>query len=161
MGDIMADNATEAVLSVLDRGEADNATRDKVSAALLRQVGKMSEAQEEMKRSQDELKLMITALQQNMMSSDNVKHLAAEVHDKRCAECPAKKWADKFAEKPATHDADKSKQHWFSSLLSSESFRYFILMLVLVWAVVYIKGGSAAVESVKSGLTHTATGGLK
>ena len=36
MSDIIAENQTEAALSVLDRGEADNATRDKVSAALLR-----------------------------------------------------------------------------------------------------------------------------
>ena len=41
MSDIIAENQTEAVLSALDRGEADNATRDKVSAALLRSQTKV------------------------------------------------------------------------------------------------------------------------
>ena len=57
---------------------------------------------------------------------------------------------------------EESKKSWLQELLSSESIRYFILMLILIWAVIYVKTGPEGVDSVKGGVTGTVTGrGLK
>lgn len=127
MSDIMADNQTEAVLTLLDRGEADDKTRDKVSAALLRSQTKMSAQLDE--------------IQQNLWTLDKLEGLVDKRHVEMCAKCELK--------------LKQKRAHWLDALLSNESLRYFLLILILVWAVIYVKTGTDGVEAVKDGVTHT------
>ena len=74
MSDIIAENQTEAVLSVLDRGEADNATRDKVSAALL--------------RSQTKVLYELGKIQDNLWTLNRLESFIDKRHEALCSKCP-------------------------------------------------------------------------
>lgn len=134
MADIMADNQTEAVLSMLDRGEADDKTRDKVSAALLRSQTKVL----------DEL----GKIHDNLWSLDRLEALVDKRHEILCSKCTLRA-------------SQKKEGSWLTLLLSSESLRYFVLILVLVWAVIYIKTGAEGVNAIRGAATSTVTGGAK
>ncbi len=134
MADIMADNQTEAVLSLLDRGEADDKTRDKVSAALLRSQTKVL----------DEL----SKIQDNLWSLDRLEALVDKRHELLCSKC-------------VLRTPQRKEGSWLTLLLSSESIRYFVLILVLVWAVIYIKTGAEGVNAIRGAATSTVTGGAK
>ena len=134
MADIMADNQTEAVLSMLDRGEADDKTRDKVSAALLRSQTKVL----------DEL----GKIQDNLWTLDKLEALVDRRHENLCSKC-------------VLRTPQKKEGSWLTLLLSSESLRYFVLILVLVWAVIYIKTGAEGVNAIRGAATSTVTGGAK
>jgi hypothetical protein len=134
MADIMADNQTEAVLSMLDRGEADDKTRDKVSAALLRSQTKVL----------DEL----GKIQDNLWSLDRLEALVDKRHEILCSKC-------------VLRTSQRKEGSWLTLLLSSESLRYFVLILVLVWAVIYIKTGAEGVNAIRGAATSTVTGGAK
>ncbi len=148
MPDVISENATNAVLSALDRGDADDRTRDRVSAALLRAVTKVVE-------QQDEMKAMIEELRAAQVRPEQVGELAAAEHERRCSECPARRWVDRQMR------SEKRAGGWLAALASSETLRYFVLVVLLVWAVVYLKTGQSGVDAVKGGVTHTLTGGLK
>lgn len=134
MADIMADNQTEAVLSMLDRGEADDKTRDKVSAALLRSQTKVL----------DEL----SKIQDNLWTLDRLEALVDKRHETLCSKC-------------VLRTSQRKEGSWLALLLSSESIRYFVLILVLVWAVIYIKTGAEGVNAIRGAATSTVTGGAK
>lgn len=134
MSDIMADNQTESVLSLLDRGEADDRTRDKVSAALLRSQTKVL----------DEL----SKIQDNLWSLDRLEALVDKRHELLCSKC-------------VLRTPQRKEGSWLTLLLSSESLRYFVLILVLVWAVIYIKTGAEGVNAIRGAATSTVTGGAK
>lgn len=125
MSDIIAENQTEAVLSVLDRGEADNATRDKVSAALLRTQMKLLEDFAELKG--------------HLWKPRDLEELVDERHKRLCQTCPAK-----LAAQPA-----RKKASILEMLCSSESIRYFLLVIILIWAVIYMKAGPDGVAAVR------------
>ena len=136
MSDIIAENQTEAVLSVLDRGEADNATRDKVPAALLRSQTKVL----------DEL----GKIQDNLWTLSRLESFVDKRHEALCSKCPHR-----------TGSSAKKEVGWFPLLLSSESLRYFVLILVLVWAVIYIKTGAEGVDAIRDAAESTVTGGAR
>ena len=136
MSDIIAENQTEAVLSVLDRGEADNATRDKVSAALLRSQTKVL----------DEL----GKIRDNLWTLNRLESFIDKRHEALCSKCP---------HRPVS--SAKKEGGWFTMLLSSESLRYFVLILVLVWAVIYIKTGAEGVDAIRGAAASTVTGGAR
>lgn len=156
--DVIADNQTEATIAKLRRGEATDAIRDEVSAALLSSMQTIIAELGEMKKS--------------LWSAQTLKDLVDERHNILCAACPAKQFASLQAVLAAqkkqegaggkAEDAGgkaQEKPSWLQLLLSSESIRYFILILVLVWAVIYIKTGPEGVDAVKGGVAHTVTGG--
>ena len=136
MSDIIAENQTEAVLSVLDRGEADNATRDKVSAALLRSQTKVL----------DEL----GKIHDNLWTLNRLESFIDKRHEAMCSKCPHR-----------TGSSAKKEGGWFSLLLSSESLRYFVLILVVVWAVLYIKTGAEGVDAIRDAAASMVTGGAR
>jgi len=150
--DIIADNQTAAAISKLRRGEADDALRDEVQAATLSTMQKMLEEISEIKSS--------------MWSLDTLKSLIDERQTNHCLTCPTKQWVDgeiaKMKAANAVAAANPPKQHSIiSRILDSESIRYFILVVILVWAVLYVKTGVDGVEAVKDGMTHTISGGMK
>jgi hypothetical protein len=146
--DVIADNQTEATIAKLRRGEATDAIRDEVSAALLSSMQTIIAELGEMKKS--------------LWSAQTLKDLVDERHNILCSACPARQYANLQSALAAQKKQEKKqedKPSWLQILLSSESIRYFILILVLVWAVIYIKTGPEGVDAVKGGVAHTVTGG--
>lgn len=127
MSDIIAENQTEAVLSVLDRGEADNATRDKVSAALL--------------RTQMRLIADFAELKGSLWKPHDLEEMIDRRHREACASCPARS-----AQR-------RQKGSLMEVLCSSESVRYFLLILILIWAVIYMKAGPDGVNAIRDAAT--------
>lgn len=139
MADIMADSQTETVLAQLDRGEADDKTRDRVSAAIL--------------RSQTKLVAQIGEIRENLWTLDRLEQLVDRRHQNLCAQCVLRK--------PAEQAPAQQKRSFADALLSSESLRYFILILILVWAVIYVKTGPEGAKAVKDAALSTAAGGAR
>lgn len=141
--DIMADSQTESVLSLLDRGEADDKTRDRVSAALLRSQTKLVEAVEEMKTK--------------LWSFEELDRHIDERHEQKCANCPAKK----YAESQLRPIVQKSSKPWYVELIMSDSIRYFIIILILAWAVIVMKTSTDEAAAVMENVQKTLTGGIR
>ena len=140
--DIMADSQTETVLAALDRGEADDKLRDQVSAALLRSLTKIV--------------AQLSEIKTNLWDMDKLESLIDKRHQVLCSNCVLRQQAltprttvNKPDEEPAR------KKSWLELILTSESTRYFVLMVILVWAIVYVKSGADGVASVRDGVTHT------
>lgn len=127
MSDIIAENQTEAVLSVLDRGEADNATRDKVSAALL--------------RTQMRLIADFAELKGSLWKPRDLEEMIDRRHREACASCSARSMQR------------RQKGSLLEMLCSSESVRYFLLILILIWAVIYMKAGPDGVDAIRDAAT--------
>lgn len=62
---------------------------------------------------------------------------------------------------PSDRVAREEGGGWFPLLLSSESLRYFVLILVLVWAVIYIKTGAEGVDAIRDAAASMVTGGAR
>lgn len=148
--DIIADNQTAAAISKLQRGEATDSLRDEVSAALLAAMQTILHEIDDLKKS--------------MWSAGTLRSMIDERHTSLCSNCPTKRWVEtkQTAEQAAAVSRQSEKKtNWFTEIVRSESLRYFILIVLLVWAVIYIKTGSDGVKAVKDGVTHTITGGTK
>lgn len=145
--DIIAENQTAAAISKLRRGEADDALRDEVQAATLSTMQKML----------DEL----ADLKSSMWTKQDLKVLIDEEQSRHCDHCPTKRWVDGEIAKLKSRQTKSDRSNWFVELIRSESFRYFLLVALLVFALIYIKGGVECVEAAKEGVTHMTTGGIK
>lgn len=138
--DIMADSQTEATLAALDRGEVDDKMRDRVLAALLRSQTRMLEE--------------LVKIKENLWDMDKLESLIDKRHQVLCTNCVLRQQA--LAPKTATPDDEPvKKKSWLELILTSESTRYFVLMVILVWAIVYVKSGADGVASVRDSVTHT------
>ena len=152
MDDIIANSQTEAAIAKLRRGEATDSLRDEATAALLASMQTIIGELADMKKS--------------LWSTAALKDLIDDRHSTLCNACPVRRWADAQVlagrQQQQQKKEEESKKSWLQELLSSESIRYFILMLILIWAVIYVKTGPEGVDSVKGGVTGTVTGrGLK
>ena len=148
--DIMADSQTEAVLADLDRGTTDDRTRDHVLAALLRSQTRML----------DEL----TAIKKGLWDLDKLKSLIDERHRAICTNCSIRQAVASLSPRPdgAPGGAPGGrKKSWPELILTSESTRYFVLMVILVWAIVYVKSGADGVAKVRDSIVPTISGGAK
>lgn len=144
--DIMADSQTEAVLADLDRGTTDDRTRDHVLAALLRSQTRML----------DEL----TAIKKGLWDLDKLKNLIDERHRAICTNCSLRQAVATLSPRPDGAPAGRKKS-WPELILTSESTRYFVLMVILVWAIVYVKSGADGVAKVRDSIVPTISGGAK
>ena len=138
--DIMADNQTEATLAELDRGEVDDKTRDHVLAALLRSQTRMLEE--------------LVKIKENLWDMDKLEGLIDKRHQVLCTNCVLRQQALAPA-KAEPGKSDSEKKSWLELILTSEATRYFILMVILVWAIVYVKSGAEGVASVRDSVAHT------
>lgn len=135
--DIMADNQTESVLSLLDRGEADPKVQQAVSAALLRSQTKIIEELQEIKG--------------NLWKPDDLKRYIDERHFIHCASCPAKKLAE---------DHSKLKKS-FWSMAVSPTFMLFVLAALALLVAAYATIGKTGLETVTSSLPGVVSGSGK
>lgn len=146
--DIIADNQTAAAIARLRRGEADDALRDEVQAATL--------------STMQEMLVEISEIKKNIWSIDTIKGIIDERQSSHCLTCPTKRWVDgEIARVKAGTVSKPTGQGFLSRVLESESIRYFIIVVILVWAIIYIRTGVDGLNAIKSGVTHTMTGGVK
>lgn len=144
--DIIAENQTDAVLAQLDRGEADAKTQMSVLAALL--------------RSQTQLLECVGSIQKSLWTENNLEQIIDRRLESRCVTCPAKRFTD-LRVTQAAEPVQTPKKTVLEMIFTSESLRYFILVVVLIWAVIYMRTGTEGVAAVQDGVTHTMTGGHK
>lgn len=134
--DIIAENQTERMIQLLLNGDADAKAQQAALAAVLRTTTQQARELEEIK--------------QNLWKpSDLEKAVDAQIKMK-CRECPARKAAEKAKEPP---------QNWFLALVTSESFRYFILILMFAWALIVVTSGRENAKAVGEHVKTTLTGG--
>ena len=139
--DIMADSQTEATLAALDRGEIDDKMRDRVLAALL--------------RSQTRMLQELVEIKKNLWDMDKLESLIDKRHQVLCTNCVLRQQALSAKSAGKSDDEPVRKKSWLELILTSESTRYYVLMVILVWAIVYVKSGADGVASVRDSVTHT------
>lgn len=144
--DIMAESQTEAVLAELDRGVTDDRTRDHVLAALL--------------RSQTRMLNELADIKKGLWDLDKLKSLIDERHRAICTNCTIRRPAVATPSQPDGASGIRKKS-WPELILTSEPTRYFVLMVILVWAIVYVKSGAEGVANVRDSLVPTMHGGVK
>ena len=135
--DIIAENQTERTIQTLMSGDADARTQQAALAAVLRAT--MSQAKE------------LEEIKQNLWKPNDLEKAVEAQIRLRCKECPAKKKADE--------DAAGKTPNWFIALLTSESLRYFILILMFAWALIVVTSGRDAAKEVGEHVKSTLTGG--
>ena len=151
--DIIAESQTESVLSILDRGDADDKVRDQVSAALLRALTRVSQELNDIKTS--------------LWQPDDLQRVIDDRHDKRCRECPAKKMAEeqlRIQRAGAAHVNDENPQgvlQWILHLAGNSGFQFFILMILLISSFVYLTTGKGGVEAAKGTVNTVLHGGVE
>lgn len=147
--DIIAESETERVLSTLERGDADDKVRDRVSAALLRALTRMSTE--------------LADIRENLWKPDDLRRVIDERHDQKCRECPAKKLVDEslHAATAPKRDQPQGMIPWLINLMSNNSFQFFILLLFLIAAFVYLTTGKGGVDAARETLSTVVSGGAK
>lgn len=140
--DIIAENQTEQMIQLLLNGDADAKAQQVALAAVLRATMDQAKELEEIKRSL-------------WKPSDLEKAVDAQLKLK-CRECPARKASEKTKE----DKEDKAdKPNWLITLVTSESFRYFILILMFAWALIVVTSGRENAKAVGEHVKTTLTGG--
>ena len=139
MADVIADNQTEAVLAQLDRGETDAKLHSSVLAALLRALTKLTDQLDGIKR--------------DLWRPSDLETAIDSRHRVLCAECPLRRV-------DLDREAAKPKAGWLATLASNPALQFFLMGVILIWALVYATGGRGAVEAVREATASTATGGL-
>ena len=110
--DIIAENQTERTIQALMNGDADTKTQQAALAAVLRTT--MAQARE------------LEQIKQNLWKPDDLERAVEAQIRMKCRECPARRHAEEVKDKPA---------NWFVALVTSESFRYFLLIVMFAWAL--------------------------
>lgn len=143
--DIMADSQTEVTLGVLDRGEADDAQRDRVLAALLRALTKAC--------------VELGEIKGNLWKPDDLKRYIGEQHTILCQNCPTRRAME--AHINDAHQQPQSKLPWILQLASNSSVQFFILLLFLIGAFIYLCTGQGGVNAAREAATTVLSGGAK
>ena len=135
--DIIAENQTERMIQLLLNGDADAKAQQAALAAVLRTTTQQARELEEIK--------------QNLWKPSDLEKAVDAQLKMKCRECPARKAAEKKAE--------EAPQNWFLALVTSESFRYFILILMFAWALIVVTSGRENAKAVGEHVKTTLTGG--
>jgi len=154
--DIMAESQTESVLSALDRGDADDKVRDQVSAALLRTMTRMSQE--------------LLDIKVNLWKPADLRNLIDERHEKRCHDCPAKKMAEERLRLQQAHATAAEQEQaaqpqgvvqWILHLAGNSGFQFFILLLLLISAFIYLTTGKGGVDATRETVNTVMHGGVQ
>lgn len=149
MTDIIAESQTEAVLSALDRGDADDKIRDQVSAALLRAMARMSQE--------------LIDIKANLWNPADLRNLIDARHEEKCRDCPAKKMAEERLQQQARAQQTEPQGvlQWVLHLAGNSGFQFFILLLLLISAFIYLTTGRGGVDAAHETVNAIVHGGIK
>lgn len=129
--DIIAESQTQQMVSRLMRGDADPADQQMALASVLDAVSKLN--------------IRFDSMQGQLWKpEDLVKKI-----DERCKEFLKEQGIVPVSETP------KSLKTSLLSLLTSESFRSFLLILLLVWTVIYSTQGKEGAKTVRDSAFST------
>ena len=145
--DIIADNQTEQMIQLLLNGDADAKAQQVALAAVLRTTTQQAKELEEIK--------------QNLWRPSDLEGAINARIKVRCQDCPARKAADEAAkeqESAGKHAAEKP--NWLLTLLTSESFRYFVLIVMFAWALIVVTSGRENAKAVGEHVKNTLTGNV-
>lgn len=141
--DIIAENQTEQMIQLLLNGDADAKAQQVALAAVLRATMDQAKELEEIKRS--------------LWKPDDLEKAVEAQLKLKCRECPARKVAEDAD--PASKKSGGDKPHWLITLVTSESFRYFILILMFAWALIVVTSGRENAKAVGEHVKSTLSGG--
>lgn len=146
--DIIAENQTEQMIQLLLNGDADAKAQQAALAAVLRTTTQQA-------RELEEIKLNL------WKPSDLERAVEAQVK-MRCRECSARKTAEKLAEEREADEKGKGKDkpNWLLELFRSESFRYFVLILMFAWALIVVTSGRDNAKAIEERVKSTLSGGV-
>ena len=134
--DIIAENQTEQMIQLLLNGDADAKAQQVALAAVLRATMDQAKELEEIKR--------------NLWKPDDLEKAVSAQLRMKCQDCPARKRAE---------ERGGEKQNWLLALVTSESFRYFILILMFAWALIVVTSGRENAKAVGEHVKSTLSGG--
>ena len=146
--DIIAENQTERMIQLLLNGDADAKAQQAALAAVLRTTTQQA-------RELEEIKL-------NLWKPSDLERAVEAQIKMRCRECPARKTAEKLAEEKEAvgKGKEKEKPNWLLELFRSESFRYFVLILMFAWALIVVTSGRDNAKSIEERVKSTLSGGV-
>lgn len=146
--DIIAENQTERMIQLLLNGDADAKAQQAALAAVLRTTTQQA-------RELEEIKL-------NLWKPSDLERAVEAQIKMRCRECPARKTAEKLAEEKEADGKGKEKEkpNWLLDLFRSESFRYFVLILMFAWALIVVTSGRDNAKSIEECVKSTLSGGV-
>lgn len=146
--DIIAENQTERMIQLLLNGDADAKAQQAALAAVLRTTTQQA-------RELEEIKL-------NLWKPSDLERAVEAQIKMRCRECPARKTAEKLAEEKEADGKGKEKEkpNWLLELFRSESFRYFVLILMFAWALIVVTSGRDNAKSIEECVKSTLSGGV-
>lgn len=136
--DIIAENQTERTIQTLMNGDADAKTQQMALAAVLRATTTQARELEEIK-------------QHLWKPGDLEKAVEAQLRMK-CQNCPARQ--------AQIHESTKQSHSWLTTLLTSDSFRYFLLVIMFAWALILLTIGRDGMKAVSEETRATLTGGI-
>ena len=135
--DIIAENQTEQMIQLLLNGDADAKAQQVALAAVLRATMDQARELEEIKR--------------NLWKPDDLEKAVSAQLRMKCRDCPARKKAEE--------KGGEKQQNWLVALVTSESFRYFILILMFAWALIVVTSGRENAKAVGEHVKSTLSGG--
>lgn len=146
--DIIAENQTERMIQLLLNGDADAKAQQAALAAVLRTTTQQA-------RELEEIKL-------NLWKPSDLERAVEAQIKMRCRECPARKTAEKLVEEKEADGKGKEKEKpsWLLELFRSESFRYFVLILMFAWALIVVTSGRDNAKSIEERVKSTLSGGV-
>ena len=146
--DIIAENQTERMIQLLLNGDADAKAQQAALAAVLRTTTQQA-------RELEEIKL-------NLWKPSELERAVEAQIKMRCRECPARKTAEKLAEEKEADGKGKEKEkpNWLLELFRSESFRYFVLILMFAGSLIVVTSGRDNAKSIEERVKSTLSGGV-
>ena len=144
--DIIAENQTERMIQLLLNGDADAKAQQAALAAVLRTTTQQA-------RELEEIKL-------NLWKPSDLERAVEAQIKMRCRECSARKTAEKLAEEREADEKGKGKPNWLLELFRSESFRYFVLILMFAWALIVVTSGRDNAKAIEERVKSTLSGGV-
>lgn len=146
--DIIAENQTERMIQLLLNGDADAKAQQAALAAVLRTTTQQA-------RELEEIKL-------NLWKPSDLERAVEAQIKMRCRECSARKTAEKLAEEKEADEKGKEKEkpNWLLELFRSESFRYFVLILMFAWALIVVTSGRDNAKAIEERVKSTLSGGV-
>ena len=102
-------------------------------------------------------------IRNNLWKPDDLRRLIDERHDQKCATCPAKKIVDESLQAAASTKREQPQGAipWLINLMGNNSFQFFILLLFLIAAFVYLTTGKGGVDAARETLSTVVSGGAK
>lgn len=136
--DIIAENQTERTIQTLMNGDADAKTQQIALAAVLRAT--TTQARE------------LEAIKQNLWKPGDLEKAVESQLRMKCQNCPARQ--------AQLQESTKQSHNWLTTLITSDSFRYFLLVIMFAWALILLTIGRDGMKAVSEETRATLTGGI-